>query len=274
MEIKYNKAKFKQILDDFYTVLHVSMGIFDMHFNLLYTSGETPDYCAKVRSTSHGVTSCACSDTQLLKRCAEKKQLVYHTCHAGLIDAAMPIFKKGLIVGYVTIGRLRTDTPFDKIYEKLNWLNSSKTEMQTAYGKLSTLSNAQLKSLSDLLSTIVFENAIDLETFDFQSGVVAYINDNLHSSLSVKDICSVMHMSKNVLYKNFTNAFGCTVNEFIILKRIEKAEELIMQTKENLYDIAEQVGLSNYTYFCRVFKKYTGYTPTKYRATFKKDRFD
>ena len=56
-----------------------------------------------------------------------------------------------------------------------------------------------------------------------------------------------------------------TVNEYVTNARINKARELLVSTEEPVYRIAEQTGLDNYTYFCRLFKHHTGLTPSEYR---------
>ena len=48
----------------------------------------------------------------------------------------------------------------------------------------------------------------------------------------------------------------------------KKAEQLLVQTDLTGYYIAESVGITNYAYFCRMFKKAHRVTPTQYRESF------
>ena len=50
------------------------------------------------------------------------------------------------------------------------------------------------------------------------------------------------------------------------------AKEFLTDTDEPVYTIAERIGVINYTYFCKLFKKYTGYTANEYRAVSKNAR--
>jgi two-component system response regulator YesN len=43
------------------------------------------------------------------------------------------------------------------------------------------------------------------------------------------------------------------------------AEELMKQDNLTVSYIASKLGYSNYSYFTKVFKKYTGKTPTEYK---------
>lgn len=62
----------------------------------------------------------------------------------------------------------------------------------------------------------------------------------------------------------FKQQTGLTPNNFIILRRIEKAKHLL-QTGDNLLDIALDAGFCDATHLCHHFKKITGVTPMTYR---------
>jgi two-component system response regulator YesN len=74
-----------------------------------------------------------------------------------------------------------------------------------------------------------------------------------------------MHLSKSKLYRLFFENMHCGVNQYISARRIDLSRELLAQTALPVGEICERVGLGNYTYFCRLFKKKTGRTPLQYR---------
>jgi len=53
--------------------------------------------------------------------------------------------------------------------------------------------------------------------------------------------------------------------------RMDRAEELVLNTDEKSYKIAEKVGYQDANYFSYVFKKKFGVSPSKYRASGKKE---
>ena len=53
--------------------------------------------------------------------------------------------------------------------------------------------------------------------------------------------------------------------EFIIRKRIEKAQFLLLTTDMSQDQIIGKTNFKSDSYFCRIFKKYTSYTPANYR---------
>ena len=48
--------------------------------------------------------------------------------------------------------------------------------------------------------------------------------------------------------------------------RLERAKMLLRETDEAVYAVAEQVGIPNCTYFCRLFKEKTGLSPASFRS--------
>ena len=194
-----------------------------------------------------------------------KPFLKCHICHAGLKDAATPIIKNDVIVGYIITGPIRTEHTPSEISQKLSWMNDSINELLKFYEEIPVFSDKRIDSLSDLLSHILFENAIEIDYSDFISFATTYIKNNLNNDLSIFHLCEALHVSKNVLYKSFRDSRGCTVTEYINRQRIKQAQKLLRETDTTIYRIAISVGIPNYTYFCRLFKKVSGLSPNVYR---------
>ena len=73
---------------------------------------------------------------------------------------------------------------------------------------------------------------------------------------------SISHFSS--LFKRYT---GETLITYINQVRVEKAKELLRNTNDKIYTIAEEVGFSSQSYFIRVFKNITGMSPNEYRKS-------
>lgn len=56
-----------------------------------------------------------------------------------------------------------------------------------------------------------------------------------------------------------------TINQHITDFRIDKAKELLSEHHRKLYDVAANVGIQDVNYFAKMFKKFTGLTPTEYK---------
>jgi len=56
-----------------------------------------------------------------------------------------------------------------------------------------------------------------------------------------------------------------TPNDYLLRLRIRKASELLSDSETSITDIAFRTGFSSSQNFSKVFKKYTGMMPSRYR---------
>lgn len=261
MNITYHKQELSEILADLSVLTGTEICFVDTEFRFLLGHGPKSQYCYQIQERETIPDKCRCSDTELLLQCQESRRAECRLCHGGLGNVAMPVIKNDLIVGYVLIGCLRTSSsPKEPPY-----LSAPDDPLLHSYEIQPFFSDAQLDSLMHLLPRILFQNAIQIEYDSFISRVVDFIAANLHRELSIQEICAQLHVSKNYLYESFHAYYGCTVNEFITSRRIQKAQMLLKETSEPVYKIAELIGIENYTYFCKLFKRKTGLSPGQYR---------
>ncbi len=72
----------------------------------------------------------------------------------------------------------------------------------------------------------------------------------------------------------FTEVKGTTIQEFIIMHKIEKAKELIMYNEMSIADIAYTLNYSSAAHFSTQFKKVTGLTPSFFKKLKKQREVD
>ncbi len=265
MNVKYDIDRVKSIIDDICGITDMSICLSDTKYNEVYSHETKNDtYCHKIINTKVGEMKCNHSDRDMLERCAREKRPVSHVCHAGVLDTAVPILKNGFVAGYIMLGRVRLKKNPSEIRELLSWAEDPE-EIVKHYKNLTYLSQSQLDAIIHLISHILFENAVEIDYDEFISYATDYIENNIAADLSVKNLCKMFHVSKNVLYKKFDDFFGCTVNEYVTKRRLQKAEQLLRNTGQNIAAISEAVGFYNYTYFSKLFKAHTGLTPSEYR---------
>jgi AraC-like DNA-binding protein len=93
--------------------------------------------------------------------------------------------------------------------------------------------------------------------------ILTYINENLDGDLSIDSIASRVYINRYYLMHNFKSQTGYTLHNYILQKRLAKAEALV---KKGLQagSISEQCGFQDYSSFVRVFKKSFGLSPKQY----------
>lgn len=96
-----------------------------------------------------------------------------------------------------------------------------------------------------------------------------YICAHIDEPLSLEKIAEAAHMSRTYYCTAFKAVNGITPWEFVNIKRVEIAEDMLREGDELILNIAMKCGFNNSTNFNRIFKKITGVTPKEYRREFK-----
>ncbi len=114
------------------------------------------------------------------------------------------------------------------------------------------------------------ENAVKKESTNLNqsinriSNLLKYMDINYAEDISTEDAAKFTGFSKYHFLRLFKLQTGYTFHDYLTLKRIRVAEELLM-TDTQITDIAFQSGFNNLPSFCRTFKKYTNYSPSEYK---------
>lgn len=82
----------------------------------------------------------------------------------------------------------------------------------------------------------------------------------------IDELASRLAVSKHHLIRLFSKETGTPPGRYLTEVRIENAGLLLKSRKYNLEVVADMVGFASANYFCKVFKKATGMTPTEYGA--------
>lgn len=93
---------------------------------------------------------------------------------------------------------------------------------------------------------------------------VEYIHDHYHESLSIKKLAVLSDLSPSHFARLFKQHTGMYPVQFIINHRLEKACNLMRNTKLSLKEIACAIGFDDQLYFSRLFKKHIGTSPSSF----------
>jgi AraC family transcriptional regulator len=95
--------------------------------------------------------------------------------------------------------------------------------------------------------------------------VLAYIDTNLDKSIKNKDLASVARLSEFHFNVAFRNSVGDSPHEYIIRRRIERAQGLMLSTDAPLKEITVECGFADQSHFTRLFRRAAGETPAAWR---------
>jgi YesN/AraC family two-component response regulator len=96
--------------------------------------------------------------------------------------------------------------------------------------------------------------------------LILYLEDNFAQDLSLDDLSVHFHKTPEYLCSAFKSVTGETIMHYLRRIRIHHAKVLLMEAPDTgIKDISRNCGFSSVSYFGRVFRETTGYTPQGYR---------
>ena len=97
------------------------------------------------------------------------------------------------------------------------------------------------------------------------SEAIRYIQTHLQTNLTVEQLAERAHQNSDYFSRIFKENTGERPLAYIQLKRIERAQFLMITSDLTFNEIAVETGFESLAYFSRMFKKVTGQTPSVYR---------
>lgn len=95
-----------------------------------------------------------------------------------------------------------------------------------------------------------------------------YIGQHYHDpNITVGEIAQHLGLSEGHLSHTFKKETDYTLLNYLTRYRIHKAMELLRDCRLKVYEVAEQVGYKDITYFSSTFKKLVGVSPSEYQDT-------
>jgi len=242
--INYDTDKLDRLLKDFYNATGINMDFYTEEQKSVSgsTNRENIEYCRCIHGTAEGNRRCLASDAELLEKCKKSKKSEMHTCHAGLVDVAVPIIHNDSIVGYVIFGQIRTESEFSRVEKYVARLGLDTEKMNKLYSDIPLSDSLKIDSILNIATVlakhIMLENMLKPDYDKVLDTAVSYINKNLEKPMSVHDIAHNTNTSKTVLYDRFRRAFDSTVSEYINSRRIERSAEMLKGTDMSVEDIS------------------------------------
>ncbi|WP_234998002.1 hybrid sensor histidine kinase/response regulator transcription factor [Parabacteroides sp. Marseille-P3160] len=108
---------------------------------------------------------------------------------------------------------------------------------------------------------------------DFMRKVNEIIRKNIQNpDFSQEDFAETLNMSRSSLYRKIKGVFGVSPNDFIRIRRLRKAAELLLAKNNQVTEICYLVGFNSPSYFTKCFLKEFGVYPKDYNETYLKNK--
>jgi AraC-like DNA-binding protein len=95
--------------------------------------------------------------------------------------------------------------------------------------------------------------------------IITHVDANLDAALRVEDLARLTRLSLSHFCRAFRSSFGCSPHRFITHCRLERAKELMLRTDVPLLQIAIECGFADQPHFSRVFLRFVGISPARWR---------
>ena len=169
-----------------------------------------------------------------------KNKLIYYNTllkKAAELESISTVYLQSL---YDTnLKKIESSNDFNKLYDLIHSM---------IIGYCDAINNYKLKDYSTLVRK-----------------VVDYINLNLVNDLSVKNLADLFYISPTYLARIFKKEVNYSIVEYINRQRIRRSTLLLKDSNLPVNQISQIVGINDFNYFSRLFKKYMNKTPSQYR---------
>jgi AraC family transcriptional regulator len=95
--------------------------------------------------------------------------------------------------------------------------------------------------------------------------VIEYVDLHLSDKIRLADLAAIAGLSRMHFASQFRAATGLRPHEFLLRRRVRRAEELLRDGPMTIVEIALTVGFQTQAHFTTVFKRFVGYTPRRWR---------
>lgn len=101
-----------------------------------------------------------------------------------------------------------------------------------------------------------------------------FINKNFSENITLESVSEHVHLTSHYFSRYFKNSTGVNFIEYLTKLRIKEAKRLLVSTSKSISRISLDIGYVDSAYFSKVFMKYEGVSPHKYRLNEKRHPLD
>ncbi|WP_244833867.1 AraC family transcriptional regulator [Clostridium sp. BJN0001] len=141
---------------------------------------------------------------------------------------------------------------YNKFYVEISKLNS-----------LKELQDLELKMADTYLNVLIN----DLEVTDnlVINRILKHLHLNIESHISLKELSDDLNLSQGYISACFKKQMGITIMKYAKKIRIDRAKVLLLTTNQSILEIGMTLGFHDQSHFYKVFKEFTGLSPSEYR---------
>jgi AraC-like DNA-binding protein len=137
-------------------------------------------------------------------------------------------------------------------------------------GLLAVLRDLALSDEYQVLNADGVVLAIGPKENDRMNKVYDYIREHFKEHISLDEIADEVSMTPPAFARYFKKISRKTFTKFVNEYRVVHASKLLAETSQSITDVSFESGFNNFSHFNKIFKEFTGKSPSAYRGEFKR----
>lgn len=274
MALQFQDSKLRELMEDFYTLTGIRSVLFDASRHELASYPlERQPFCACMRENPTAYTFCIESDRRAFEACKKTKAVQIYKCHAGLVEAVVPMMEGDRVIGYMMFGQITSNKDRAAFCEEMVQVCARygiEADLGEAIRRIKYKSEKQIRAASKIMEActeyVRLREIVKPTGKELIDGISHFIETHIEEDLTVDRICLEFQISRTRLYEAIRPYIKGGVAAFVRQKRLAYAKKLILSTDLSITEIADASGFSDYNYFLRLFKKEYGISSKKMRG--------
>ncbi len=278
-----------KIARDFANATSLAVVVVNIHGEEVSDLYHFTPFCQLMRQDPEMSRRCRMSDRCGGLEASKSNQPCIYRCHAGLTDFSIPLVIGGHLVGFVLCGqvRLHDTVQLPEVQECSSYAWQQDFQFTENFEKIPVINYDRLLSSAELLKIIVDNYlkqqrdfvvikehapasaerrvAIPSQHDSKMKKALRYIDGHYSEDLRLEDVAAMVYLSPYYFSKLFKKYQGIGFNAYVNQQRMQSALQMLEQSDWSIAVIARNLGFSQASYFCKVFRQAYRITPQAYR---------
>ena len=201
MNTVFDLDKLEKLLRDFYAIAHVRITVFDAQLQeIVAYPREIASFCRIIRATEPGRQACVRCDREGCARALQARDSVIYQCHAGLTEAATPLFADNLLIGYLLIGHVFAyeshAAGWQAVEARCRDLPVDRAALRAACDASALLDQEYIRSAAQIMhavaSYLVLERMAGLQEDQLAARLNALVSECYADPIGVRELCEAL----------------------------------------------------------------------------------
>ena len=274
MNILFDEDQLRKLIANLMVLTGLPANILDPEGRDINLFRGHPPFCRAVNDLPEGHQRCVNCDMWKIRNYTAEKGFQFYRCHLGICEAVMPLYDSKNPLAYLAVGCYLDDSPMEEQWEqtraRLNWWPGGPDTLKDAFFQFRQCSRQEILAYTETLEALsayiqLKGMILTTEQTDAQR-LELFLDQHYMEKLSLASLSKQLHIGRTklcALAKELSD--GQTLSYLIAQRRIAAAKRLLLQSNKPISVVAEEVGISDYNYFSKVFRSMTGTTPSAFR---------